>query len=199
MQNTPTLNIVIFGPPGVGKGTQSTLLAKKYNSLHISTGDLLRAEVNKQTHIGELITNALSRKELIPDELVIDLLCKTIVEHPTGVILDGFPYTFFQAMKLDELLNERKSKVHIAFQIEAETNELIERISIRAKTSGRTEDQNMETIVERIKYYSTDSNHLSMIEFYKQRDILKQIDGMGTIETIFEELCSEIEKTLSCI
>lgn len=189
----------MFGPPGIGKGTQCKLLSDKYHLLHISTGDLLRSEVNQNTDIGKTITNSLKNNVLIPDDVVINLLFDFLSKNTdrAGLILDGFPYTLFQAQKLHAFLENQLSKIHLAVQLTSSNDqELFNRISVRAKTSGRLEDQKSETIWERIKSYSTDVYHLSMIDFYSKQGILREIDGLNSQNTVFDRIDTEIKKVM---
>lgn len=181
-------NIVIFGAPGSGKGTQSDMLIKEYDLLHISTGDVLREQIALGTELGKIADSYISHGKLIPDDLMIDILDNTLSSHPEtehGVVFDGFPRTTKQAEALDLLLKKRNSQVDVVLGLEVEEEELIERLLNRGKTSGRSDD-NMETIKKRLDVYKTQTNPLK--EFYIEQGKYIAIHGMGRIEDIFERI-----------
>ncbi|MGQ1787296.1 MULTISPECIES: adenylate kinase [unclassified Saccharicrinis] len=186
------LNVVIFGPPGSGKGTQSENIIKKYNLAHISTGDLLRAEISGHTQLGTIAKSFIDKGELVPDETIIGMIDNKIesLANTDGVIFDGFPRTEAQAAALDELLGEYKTKVSVMVNLEVPREELIERLLKRGETSGRSDD-NLDTIEKRISVYETQTK--PVIDFYKKKRVYKSIKGVGSIEEIFESISEAID------
>lgn len=188
------MNIVLFGAPGSGKGTQSALLIEEYGYYHISTGDVLRAQIAQGTELGKIADSYISQGHLIPDELMIDILDDVLSAHPEsakGVVFDGFPRTIHQADALDVLLEKRGGKLDIVVGLEVEEEELIERLINRGKTSGRSDD-NMETIKKRLDVYNNQTNPLR--DHYLQQGKYEAVHGMGTIEDIFANIKSVVEK-----
>lgn len=186
------LNVVIFGPPGSGKGTQSEYIIEKFNLAHISTGDLLRTEISGHTQLGTIAKSFIDKGELVPDDTImgmIDNKIETLVENK-GVIFDGFPRTIEQAKALDELLAEYKTKVSVMVNLEVPKDELVTRLLKRGETSGRSDD-NMETIEKRISVYESQTKPL--IDFYKEKNIYKSIKGVGSINDIFSAICEAID------
>ncbi len=186
------LNIVIFGAPGSGKGTQSELIEKKYGLVHLSTGDILRAEIAKGSEIGKLADGLISKGHFIPDDLMIRILNAHLDMYPTakGFIFDGFPRTLTQAEALDTMLKNRNLKVSLMLNIDVDTNELVKRLLNRGKTSGRSDD-NLQTIHERIQVY--EAKTLPVIQFYDRQHKHHRIQGTGTMEEVFERICKEID------
>ncbi|MBR5843558.1 MAG: adenylate kinase [Bacteroidaceae bacterium] len=188
------MNIVIFGAPGSGKGTQSALLIEEYGYYHISTGDVLRAQIAQGTELGKIADSYISKGQLIPDELMIDILDDVLSAHPEsakGVVFDGFPRTIHQADALDVLLEKRGGKLDIVVGLEVEEEELIERLINRGKTSGRSDD-NMETIKKRLDVYNNQTNPLR--DHYMEQGKYEAVHGMGSIEDIFANIKSVVEK-----
>ena len=188
------MNIVIFGAPGSGKGTQSALLIEEYGYYHISTGDVLRAQIAQGTELGKIADSYISKGQLIPDELMIDILDDVLSAHPEsakGVVFDGFPRTIHQADALDVLLEKRGGKLDIVVGLEVEEEELIERLINRGKTSGRSDD-NMETIKKRLDVYNNQTNPLR--DHYMEQGKYEAVHGMGSIEDIFTNIKSVVEK-----
>lgn len=188
------MNIVIFGAPGSGKGTQSALLIEEYGYYHISTGDVLRAQIAQGTELGKIADSYISKGQLIPDELMIDILDDVLAAHPEsakGVVFDGFPRTIHQAETLDALLAKRNGQVDIVVGLEVEEEELIVRLINRGKTSGRSDD-NLETIKKRLDVYNSQTNVLR--DHYKAQGKYEAVHGMGSIEDIFENIKTLIEK-----
>lgn len=185
-------NVVIFGAPGSGKGTQSAFIAKKYGLRHLSTGDLLRAEVESGSEIGKKIESFISQGNLVPDELMIDMLADVLDKDvkKTGFIFDGFPRTTDQAIALKSMLNDRDMKISVVIDLAVEEEELIKRLLYRGQTSGRTDD-NYETIQHRIQVYN--SKTAPVKNFYKNEGIQDEIDGTGEMEMIFERICKSID------
>lgn len=187
-------NIVIFGAPGSGKGTQSELLIKSYGFLHISTGDVLRSQIAAGTELGKIADSYISQGKLIPDELMIDILEDVLATHADevarGVVFDGFPRTIPQAAALDELLNKHNAALDIVVGLEVEEDELIARLINRGKTSGRSDD-NMETIKKRLEVYNNQTNPLR--NHYKEQGKYVSIHGMGSVEDIFGRIKEAID------
>lgn len=181
------LNIVITGAPGSGKGTQSDLIVKEYGLYHISTGDMLRAEIKAGSEIGKKAESIINDGKLVPDEVMIDMLRKTIMEHrdAKGIIFDGFPRTVAQAKALDQMLAEMDEKISILLVMNVEHKTLVERLIERGKTSGRADD-NLETIEKRLKVY--EDNTLPVIEFYKSSGRLTEADNNSTVESCFNQI-----------
>lgn len=186
------INIVIFGAPGSGKGTQSEFLIKEYGLSHISTGDVLREQIAKQTELGKVAESYISNGKLIPDELMIDILDKVLdsMQDSKGVIFDGFPRTINQAEALDKLLAKRGSSLDIVIGLEVDEDELIKRLINRGKTSGRSDD-NLETIQKRLDVYHSQTNPLR--EHYIKKGKYHAIHGMGYVNEIFSNIKHAID------
>ncbi len=187
------LNIVLFGPPGAGKGTQSEKLLAKYNLVHLSTGDIFRVNIKNETNLGALAKTYLDSGQLVPDELTIKMLESEIDKHQNsnGFIFDGFPRTETQAKALDEFLFSKNQSITMMLALEVEENELRKRLLLRGKDSGRADDQNPEVIQNRIDEYNKKT--LPLKEFYTSQNKYKGVNGVGEIATIFELLCSAID------
>jgi len=187
------LNIVIFGAPGSGKGTQSENLIKKYNLAHISTGDVLRAEMKNGTELGKLAEGYISKGQLVPDDVVIGMLANVLdsKEEAAGVIFDGFPRTIPQSEALEKMLAERGQEVSIVVSLEVEEPELIDRLIKRGQQSGRSDD-NLETIKSRLDVYKNQTSPLK--EHYTKSGKLASIKGVGTVEEIFEKIAQAVDK-----
>lgn len=186
------LNIVIFGAPGSGKGTQSERIVEKYGLNHISTGDVLRAEIKNGTELGKTAKGYIDQGQLIPDELMIDILASVFdsFKESKGVIFDGFPRTIAQAEALKKMLSDRKQAVSIMLNLEVPEDELMTRLIKRGKESGRADD-NEETIKKRLVVYH--SQTAPLIDWYKKEGLHHHINGLGTMEGIFGDICKEIE------
>ena len=187
------LNIVIFGAPGSGKGTQSERIVEKYGINHISTGDVLRAEIKNGTELGKTAKGYIDQGQLIPDELMIDILASVIdsFKDSKGVIFDGFPRTIAQAEALKKMLAERGQDVSVMVDLEVPEDELMVRLIKRGKDSGRADD-NEETIKKRLHVYH--SQTAPLIDWYKNEKKYQHINGLGTMEGIFAEICEAIDK-----
>ena len=187
------LNIVIFGAPGSGKGTQSERIVEKYGINHISTGDVLRAEIKNGTELGKTAKGYIDQGQLIPDELMIDILASVFdsFKDSKGVIFDGFPRTIGQAEALKKMLAERGQDVSVMVDLEVPEDELMVRLIKRGKDSGRADD-NEETIKKRLHVYH--SQTAPLIDWYKNEKKYQHINGLGTMEGIFAEICEAIDK-----
>ena len=187
------LNIVIFGAPGSGKGTQSARIVEKYGLNHISTGDVLRAEIKNGTELGKTAKGYIDQGQLIPDELMIDILASVFdsFKDSKGVIFDGFPRTIAQAEALKKMLAERGQDVSVMVDLEVPEDDLMVRLIKRGKDSGRADD-NEETIKKRLHVYH--SQTAPLIDWYKNEKKYQHINGLGTMEGIFAEICEAIDK-----
>lgn len=188
------LNIVLFGPPGAGKGTQSKQLIDKYKLVHLSTGDILRAEITGGTALGMEAKKLMDQGVLVPDEIVIGMISNKLDNnrHAKGFIFDGFPRTTNQAKALDNLLSQKGTAVTLMLALEVTDEELTQRILIRGKESGREDDQNEEIIRNRIMEYNNKTAPLKY--YYQDKKKYKSVHGIGTIEQIFDALCNAIDK-----
>ena len=187
------LNIIMCGAPGCGKGTQSDLIVEKYSLTHLSTGDLLRKEIAMKTDLGIIADSYISKGELVPDEMIIDILLKYVEnqhDDSNGIILDGFPRTVAQAEALEVMLKKLDKEISLLVDLKVTENELIDRLIIRGKTSGRSDD-NIETIKKRLDVYHKLTEPVN--DFYKNRNQYTPIDGMGTIEEIFGRISEIID------
>ena len=187
------LNIVIFGAPGSGTGTQSERIVEKYGINHISTGDVLRAEIKNGTELGKTAKGYIDQGQLIPDELMIDILASVFdsFKDSKGVIFDGFPRTIAQAEALKKMLAERGQDVSVMVDLDVPEEELMVRLIKRGKDSGRADD-NEETIKKRLHVYH--SQTAPLIDWYKNEKKYQHINGLGTMEGIFAEICEAVDK-----
>ena len=187
------LNIVIFGAPGSGKGTQSERIVEKYGINHISTGDVLRAEIKNGTELGKTAKGYIDQGQLIPDELMIDILASVFdsFKDSKGVIFDGFPRTIAQAEALKKMLAERGQDVSVMVDLDVPEEELMVRLIKCGKDSGRADD-NEETIKKRLHVYH--SQTAPLIDWYKNEKKYQHINGLGTMEGIFAEICEAVDK-----
>ncbi len=190
------MTIIIFGPPGCGKGTQSILIAEKYNLKHISTGDLLRKEIEDETEFGKTVKSYIAEGKLVPDEVIIGMLMNAFEKNADqhyGIILDGFPRTTAQAEALEINLTARSKKTNILLDLQVETNELLNRLLYRGANSGRVDD-NLETIKKRLQVY--EEKTLPVKDFYKKLQKYAAIEGMGEIDEIFTSICNAIDAAI---
>ncbi|MES2381339.1 MAG: adenylate kinase [Bacteroidota bacterium] len=190
------LNIVLFGPPGAGKGTQSEKLIAKYNLVHLSTGDIFRANIKGETELGKLAQSFMNDGKLVPDEVTINMLAAELEKTPDakGFIFDGFPRTQAQAAALDGLLESKNSGITLMLALEVEEEELKQRLLLRGKASGRPDDQDESIIQKRIDEYN--SKTAPVKDFYSAQNKYKGIYGIGEIDAIFNLLCKEIEQAV---
>jgi len=188
------LNLVLFGPPGAGKGTQAEFLINSFGLDHLSTGDLLRSEIATGTKLGLEAKSFMEKGELVPDEVVIGMIKSKLESNrdTKGFIFDGFPRTVAQAKALDELLNENGTPISGMLSLEVEKQELIDRLLGRGKISGRSDDQDESVIENRINVYNEKT--LPLIEYYKPQGKHFGINGMGSIEEIAGRLNEVVEK-----
>lgn len=186
------LNIVIFGAPGSGKGTQSEKITEKYGIRHISTGDVLREEIKNGTELGKTAKRYIDEGQLLPDELIIDILASVLdsMKGHNGVIFDGFPRTIPQAEALKKLLQDRGQDITAMLDLDVPEEELITRLLKRGQESGRADD-NMETIKKRLDVYK--SQTFPLIEYYKKEGKYNYIKGVGALDDIFRDIAAVIE------
>jgi adenylate kinase len=187
------LNIVLFGPPGAGKGTQSEKLIARYQLVHLSTGDIFRANIKGETELGKLAKSYIDKGELVPDSVTISMLESEVnkYESPKGFIFDGFPRTGAQAQALDQFLASKNTEITCMLALEVEEEELRVRLLNRAKTSGRPDDANPEVIQNRIDVYNRETAPVA--DFYRGQGKYKGIDGIGGIDEISDRLFAAIE------
>ncbi|MBQ4391909.1 MAG: adenylate kinase [Prevotella sp.] len=186
-------NIVIFGAPGSGKGTQSDKLIEKYGLEHISTGDVLRAEIKRGTQLGRTAQGYIDQGQLIPDELMVSILASVydaFGRGHKGVIFDGFPRTIPQAEALKKMLAERGDRVAAMIELEVPEDELMKRLILRGQQSGRADD-NEETIRKRLVVYHQQTQPL--IDWYRQEGLHHHIDGLGDLDRIFADICAVVD------
>ena len=186
-------NIVIFGAPGAGKGTQSDKMIEKYGFGHISTGDVLRSEIKKGTELGKTAKEYIDNGQLIPDELMIDILASvydSFGNDHKGVIFDGFPRTIPQAEALKEMLAKRGHNITAMIELHVPEDELMKRLILRGQQSGRSDD-NEETIKKRLGVYHKQTSPL--IDWYEKEGLHHKIDGLGELDRIFADICTVID------
>ncbi|MGD0754280.1 MAG: adenylate kinase [Bacteroidales bacterium] len=188
------VNFLIFGPPGSGKGTQSVRLAEKFNLLHLSTGDMLRAEIAAGTELGKKMSLIMSKGELVPDEVVIEMIAYKIdnSKGTAGFLFDGFPRTVAQTVSLEKMLNERGMKIDQMLVLEVDHDELVKRLIARAELSGRPDDKDPAVIENRIDVYKEKTEPI--INYCNQKGLYQPVNGMGTIDDIFRRLSDHMKK-----
>ena len=187
-------NLILFGPPGSGKGTQSERLIEKFGLKHLSTGDLLRGEIAAQTKLGLEAKKLMDQGQLVPDEVVVGMIRSALENNPQakGFLFDGFPRTKEQSIALDNLLSEKSAAINVVLALDVTEEELIKRLLNRGLTSGRTDDVNEEIIKNRIAEYHKKTS--AVADHYKQFDKVVHVKGEGTVDDIFGALSGEIEK-----
>jgi adenylate kinase len=187
------INIVLFGKPGAGKGTQAEFLKEKYNLTHLSTGDIFRYNIKNETELGKLAKTFMDKGDLVPDEVTIKMLESEVDKntHSAGFLFDGFPRTLAQAAALDVFLQSKNQKITATIALEADDEILIKRLLERGKTSGRPDDQDEEKIRNRYQEYNEKTAPL--MQFYKTQNKFHAVNGIGTIQAITESLSKVID------
>jgi len=187
------INLVLFGPPGSGKGTQAQKLVEKYGIAHLSTGDMFRYELGNNTELGLLAKSYMDKGQLVPDSVTIAMLRQRMESDvvKNGFILDGFPRTIAQAEALDELLHGKNIKITAMLSLVVDEEELINRLLNRGKSSGRADDVNESIIRKRLHVYKEETT--PVYTYYDKQKLAVQVNGMGTIDEIFDELCLLID------
>lgn len=187
------LNLILFGPPGCGKGTQSERLIEKYGLIHLSTGNLLREEIANQTTLGLEAKKLMDQGQLVPDAVVVGMIDSAITNNPQakGFLFDGFPRTVAQAEALDSLLQQKGAEINVVLALEVGTEELVSRLLNRGKTSGRSDDTNESVIRARLQEY--DNKTAPVAGYYEQFGKVQRVKGEGSIDEIFSSLCDEVE------
>lgn len=189
-------NLILFGPPGSGKGTQSERLVEKYGVVHLSTGNLLRAEIAAKTPLGLEAKSFIDKGQLVPDEVVIGMVDSYFDQHKEarGFLFDGFPRTVAQARALDKLLELKKTGIASVLALEVNEEELIKRLLNRGKTSGRSDDTDEDVIRQRFSVYNNETSPVA--EHYKKARKFQAIKGEGGVDEIFERLCDVIDRKM---
>ncbi|MBF25310.1 MAG: adenylate kinase [Flavobacteriales bacterium] len=184
------LNIVLFGPPGSGKGTQADLIVQKKQLTHISTGDVFRKNISQQTNLGKLAENYIQKGQLVPDDLTINLLANELDSYSdsNGYIFDGFPRTLPQAQAFSKLLEKKEMNLSFIISLEVSENELVKRLLNRGLDSGRADDKNQEVIRNRIQVYHNQTAMLKNFYLNKLKDSFFSIDGERTVNEISEDI-----------
>jgi len=189
-------NLILFGPPGSGKGTQSDKLVAKYGLVHLSTGNLLREEIATKTPLGLQAMGFMDKGQLVPDEVVIGMVDSYFDKHKDakGFLFDGFPRTEAQAKALDKLMELKKTEISIVLILDVDEDELLKRLILRGKTSGRSDDADENILRSRQDVYKRET--LPVAAYYSKAKKVTSVDGMGGINEIFELLCSQIDKKM---
>ena len=187
------LNIVLFGPPGAGKGTQAAKLVEKYNLTHLSTGDIFRANIKGETELGTLAKSYMDKGELVPDEVTIKMLESEVdkISNPTGFIFDGFPRTIPQANALEKFLSSKNTEVALMLALDVNEEELVKRLLLRGAESQRADDQNEDIIRNRIQVYNKQTAVVA--DHYAGIGKFEKIHGIGSIDEIFQNICDTVE------
>jgi len=188
------VNFLIFGPPGSGKGTQSVRLAEKFNLIHLSTGDMLRAEISAGTELGKKMSLIMSKGELVPDTVVIEMIANKIdsSKGSSGFLFDGFPRTVAQTISLEKMLNQRGMKIDQMLVLDVDHDELVKRLIARAELSGRPDDKDPAVIENRINVYKEKTEPI--INYCSKKGLYQPVNGMGTIDDIFKRLADYMKK-----
>ena len=191
------LNLILFGKPGSGKGTQASLIKNKYNLVHISTGDVFRKNMSNKTDLGMLAKGYMEKGELVPDEVTVNMLKEELEDHLPceGFIFDGFPRTSYQAEKLDALLTKYSLNIHLTIALDVDNETLIKRLLNRGKSSGRADDQSEDKINKRLQEY--DKKTKPLIEFYTKQNKYKSINGIGEMDDITDRIVNLLDNYLN--
>ncbi len=191
------LNLILFGKPGSGKGTQASLIKNKYNLVHISTGDVFRKNMSNKTDLGMLAKGYMEKGELVPDEVTVNMLKKELEDclPCEGFIFDGFPRTSYQAEKLDALLTKYSLNIHLTIALDVDNQTLIKRLLNRGKSSGRSDDQSEDKINKRLQEY--DKKTKPLIEFYTKQNKYKSINGIGEMDDITARIVNLLDNYLN--
>lgn len=189
-------NLILFGPPGSGKGTQSEKIIEKYSFKHLSTGDLLRSEIAQQTVLGTAAKKIMSAGHLVPDSVVVGMISTCLDNNPrvTGFIYDGFPRTAAQAEALDRLLKDKNEAINVLIALDVSEAEITSRLLKRGVTGGRADDTDAEVIAKRIKVYRNETEQVA--DYYRKYNKTVMVPGEGTIDEIFQRICTEIDSRL---
>lgn len=190
-------NLILFGPPGSGKGTQSEKIVDRFGLIHLSTGNLLRQEIHDRTPLGLEAKNFMDKGQLVPDEVVIGMIDTCLTKHPEakGFLFDGFPRTNAQAKALDGLLSLKKTSISKVLALEVTEDELVKRLLKRGETSGRTDDTNEEVIRKRFNVYKDETEPVA--DYYQQQGKFESIPGEGSVDEIFGKLSDSIQKEMA--
>jgi adenylate kinase len=188
------VNFLIFGPPGSGKGTQSVRLAEKFNLVHLSTGDMLRAEISAGSELGGKMSTIMSKGELVPDEVVIEMIAAKIdkTRGSAGFLFDGFPRTVGQTIELEKMLGKRGMKIDLMLVLDVDHDELVSRLISRAELSGRPDDKDPVVIENRISVYKSKTEPI--INYCREKKLYQPVNGMGSIDDIFIRLSDHMQK-----
>ena len=191
------LNLILFGKPGSGKGTQASLIKNKYSLVHISTGDVFRKNMSNKTDLGMLAKGYMEKGELVPDEVTVNMLKEELEDHLPceGFIFDGFPRTSYQAEKLDALLTKYSLNIHLTIALDVDNETLIKRLLNRGKSSGRADDQSEDKINKRLQEY--DKKTKPLIEFYTKQNKYKSINGIGEMDDITARIVNLLDNYLN--
>lgn len=189
-------NLILFGPPGSGKGTQSEKIVEKYDLVHLSTGNLLREEIANKTPLGTEAKNFMDKGQLVPDEVVIGMIDNSLDHHKNarGFLFDGFPRTVAQAQALDKLLELKSTSINIVLALNVSEDELVKRLLNRGKTSGRSDDVDESIIKKRFAVYNNETEPVA--GYYKKDKKFQAIEGEGSVEDIFQSVCAVIDKKI---
>lgn len=189
-------NLILFGPPGSGKGTQSEKIVERYGLIHLSTGNLLREEIASKTPLGLEAQKFIDKGKLVPDEIVIGMISSALDHHKDakGFLFDGFPRTVAQAKALDRLLELKKTEITMVLALEVSEQELVKRLLIRGETSGRSDDTDETVIQKRLNVYTNETAPVA--DYYKKSKKFQAVKGEGTVEEIFASVCGVIDKRL---
>jgi adenylate kinase len=188
-------NLILFGPPGSGKGTQSAQIAKKYHLVHLSTGDIFRREIRNNSVLGLKVQNIIEKGELVPDDLLLEILRSAFRQagNPQGFVLDGYPRTIRQAEDLDKLLNETGNQVSLVLSLDVNEEEVIKRLLKRAQLEGRKDDTE-EVIRNRMNVYHSQTHPL--MQYYNKQGKFESVLGIGSIDDIFADICKVIDRSM---